>query len=546
MSRKKILFLNLISGLLFSFAWYPHGLPFLIFFAWIPLFFISDGLLSSTSKTPLLKGLICSWIGFLIWNAVTTYWIALCTVPGALGAIVANSFLQAFVFGFWHCCRKQIKQEWIHPILFAGLWISFEYLHLNWDLTWPWLNLGNVFAVCPHWVQWYSITGTFGGALWIIALNFLFFYLLRYQMKYRQRAWGYAAAFFLVLIIPALISACMQKSIEKSIDHSTPIEAVVVQQNTDPWEEEYALSNKEQAQRLIDVASPMIDSSTVLVVCPESSIPHGISTDVLKKHQYNSGTRLYGGFDLLDTFIHIHPKLNFILGLSTFTVSDHRITPTMLQFGPDYFLEQYNTACCYNRHGYNGHYNKSRLVPGVEKMPFPKVFGFLGDAFVKLGGANTSLGVDSCQSPFQMNIDGKPLLVGTAICYESIYGAVFGEFVRHGANLMTVITNDSWWEDTPGHVQHFQMARLRAIETRRYILRAANGGFSGVIDPLGNIEQQTKYNQRTAIKATVFAQTGETFYTKHGDYLAFLSIIVAALGFIIALFNWIKHIFHKA
>lgn len=541
----RAILLSLFSGLVFAFAWYPHGLPFLIFFAWIPLFLISDTFLAEKRKHPFLKGWLYSWPGFLIWNLITTYWIGYCTLEGAIGAIVANSLLQSWVFGLWHCCRTHIKREWMHPILLTAFWMSFEYLHLNWDLTWPWLNLGNVFATCPHWVQWYSITGAFGGTLWIFVLNFLFFYILRKQRQTGQRAWGFASAFFIALIVPILISAIQFKHNQNAIEKEKPVNVVVVQQNTDPWEEEYELDNREHIERLVQVSRPYIDVQTDLVVCPESSVPLGILLHNLKYNDYVSGSPSAEGFRMLDSVISIYPKLSFILGLSTYDYYDHAATPTATNVGPNLYFDSFNTAACYNAKRYNGHYHKSRLVPGVEKMPFPKLFGFLENAIIKLGGSNRSLGVDSCQRTFTIQVDGKPMKIGTAICYESIYGELFGNFIQNGAELMTVITNDSWWKDSQGHKQHFEMSRLRAIETHRYVVRSANGGFSGIISPTGDVLQKTKYNSRTALKATVYAQEGQTFYVKHGDYIAKIAILISALGFLYVLILWLGSLFIK-
>ena len=538
MKWHKLLSLSIIGGLLLAFAWYPHGLPFLIFFAWIPFFFMSDALLERGGRAAFVKGWLYSWPGLMLWNLITTYWIGYCTIPGAIGAIVANSMLQAWVFGFWHCCRKQVKQEWVHPILLIAFGVSFEYLHLNWDLTWPWLNLGNVFAVCPQWVQWYSVTGAMGGTVWILSLNFLLYYLIRRQVKTHRAAWGFITASALVFIVPVLISALMFKNAEKSIDKKRPVEVVAVQQNTDPWDEEYSLTNEEQIQRIIDVSAPCIDENTELVVCPESSVPHNISLLDLQMRTFMPANTGYSGFLLLDSVIHIYPKLNYILGMSLFSLYDQPVTLTARPVGEGTYVDVFNSALCYGANYYNGHYHKCRLVPGVEKMPFPKLFGFLGDAIIKLGGSNTSLGVDTIQRTFAIQSKGAELRVGAAICYESIYGELFGKFVQNGANLMTVITNDSWWDDSQGHKQHFEMARLRAVETRRYIVRAANGGFSGIIDPCGNVLQKTNYNERTAIKATVYAQEGETFYVRHGDYIARISVLLSLVGFLYTFVCW--------
>lgn len=545
MKWHKLISLSIISGLLFAFAWYPHGLPFLIFFAWIPLFFMSDFLLENNGKAPFFKGWLCSWPGFLVWNLITTYWIAYCTLAGAIGAIVANSFLQALVFGFWHCCRKHIRQEWVHPILLLAFWISFEYLHLNWDLTWPWLNIGNVFAVCPQWVQWYSITGALGGATWVLLINFILYYLIRRQSRTHRAAWGWIAASALAFLIPVVVSAVMYRHAEGEIDKSRPVEVMAVQQNTDPWNEEYEMTNEEHVQRLMDVAGPHLSAHTALVVCPESCIPHNISLLDLQLRTFPQESTAYSGFLLLDSLIEQYPNLNFIVGTSLFTLYDRPATVTARPAGEGRYVDVFNSALCYGHNYYNGHYHKCRLVPGVEKMPFPKLLGFLGDAIIKLGGSNTSLGTDTIQRTFAVQAGSEELRVGTAICYESVYGELFGKFIQNGAGLMTVITNDSWWADSQGHKQHFEMSRLRAVETRRYIVRAANGGFSGIIDPCGNVLQKTKYNERTAIQATIYAQSGETFYVRHGDYIAHIAIIASAIGLLWALVCNCIHLFSR-
>ncbi len=535
----KLVLYSILSGLLFAYSWYPHGLPFLIFFAWLPLFYISDSLLKWKRKASFVKGWLYSWPAFLVWNAITTYWIGYCTVPGGFGAVFLNSLFQSWVFGLWQCSRKHIKQEWMHPLLLIAFWMSFEFLHLHWDLTWPWLNLGNVFATCPHWVQWYSVTGTFGGTLWILVLNFLFHYMLKKRNEEKQWAWGYVIAFFTLLLVPCIISAVQFKNYEQKIDKSTPIQAVVVQQNTDPWEEEFTLTNREHIRRLIDVSSPHITEKTNLVVCAESSVARNISLSNFIHNDYLAIDTRYNGFMLLDSVISIYPNLNYILGISTHQLYDHAISNTCKQLEENLYVEHYNTACCYNKNRYNGHYHKSRLVPGVEKMPFPKVFGFLGETLIKLGGTNTSLGLDTKQRAFTIDVNGNPVKVSAAICYESIYGELCGKFIRNGANILTVITNDSWWKDSPGHMQHFEMARLRAVETRRYVLRSANGGFSGVISPTGDVLQKTRYDERTALEATVYAQDHQTFYAKHGDYLARIAVGLAAIGILYTLFSGI-------
>lgn len=530
--------LSVLSGVLLALPWYAHGFVFLVFFALIPLFSLSEISLREGKRNAFGRGILLFYPAFFVFNLITTYWIAYCTLPGAAAAVIANALLQTLTFSAWHACRKQVENRFLQLLLLISFWISFEYLHLNWDLTWPWLNLGNVFAYTPDIVQWYSVTGTAGGTVWIILLNFLFSGLIgQIQQHNRKRITQYAIALAAAYLIPGGLSMGLFFHEDAPIEHDTPIEAVVVQQNTDPWEEEYRLTNTQEIQRVLDVAKPYLNEKTNLVITPESAIAHTIDMEALRNHTFMEGDSRFEGFSLLDSVTAVYPNLNFVLGLSTVSISDHKTSPVAQECNPGMFMEFFNTAGFYNKNGLVSHYHKSRLVPGVEKMPFPKIFGFLEKAIIELGGSNSSLGKDTAQRTFAFDVNGREMRIGTAICYESVYGELVAKFVRDGANILAVITNDSWWDDSPGHRQHFEMSRLRAIETRRYVLRAANGGFSGVIDPLGRVLAKTKYNERTAIQTIVSAQSGETFYVKHGDYLARIAVVLTVLGLLFTLWE---------
>jgi apolipoprotein N-acyltransferase len=162
----------------------------------------------------------------------------------------------------------------------------------------------------------------------------------------------------------------------------------------------------------------------------------------------------------------------------------------------------------------------------------------LEDLVINLGGPRTSLSPDTAQHAFQTTINNGTVKVGTVICYESAYGEVFSNFVKNGAQLMAVITNDAWWGDTPGYKQHFLFSRLRAIESRRTVLRSSNPGISAFIDESGDVHQATKYNTRLAIKQTVYPNEQITFYTRHGDYLAHIAVVLAAICLLWALVLW--------
>lgn len=533
---KNKLFLSLLSGVLLWLSWYPYGFTFFIFIAFVPLFFISERLNERGKGFPFWQGIWVSFPAFLIWNVGATWWIWNSTPPGSIAAIVLNSFFMSCVFGTWHWVKKLKLPQIAIPLAFIAFWCSWEFLHLHWQLTWPWLNIGNVFAATPKIVQWYEYTGAFGGTVWVLAVNFLFYYLFNQLKQHRQEKKSASilshlctlctSKTFIILIFtiitPILISFIIYHTC--FIKQKNGIEAVIVQQNVDAWTEQYEKSNIELAELIIETATPKLTQNTVLLVCSESALSHNLNEEQL----YNLDIYPHRAFQMFDTLFQKYSQLNMVMGLSTNAYFDTKVSSVARSFSDGTFAEYYNTSCLYSRDTLQL-YHKSRLVPGVEKMPYPKIFGFLEKLAIDLGGISGSLSVDSEQRVFYATSKQGVLKIGVPICYESIFGELFSKFVKNGAQVMCVVTNDAWWGNTAGHKQHFEMSRLRAIETRRYVLRAANTGISGFIDPLGNVHQKTKYETRTAIVQTVYPDEALTFYAKYGDYLARIMLAIAAL-----------------
>jgi len=177
------LFLSLLSGVLLWLSWYPHGFTFIIFFAFVPLFLLSDKLLEKQRGLVFWQGIWASFPTFLIWNVGVTWWIWNSTPTGSVAAIVLNAFFMSCVFGAWHWLKKLHFTKVMISLAFIAFWCSWEFLHLNWQINWPWLNLGNIFAANPKMVQWYEYTGTFGGTIWVLAVNFLVYSFFQHREK---------------------------------------------------------------------------------------------------------------------------------------------------------------------------------------------------------------------------------------------------------------------------------------------------------------------------------------------------------------------------
>jgi len=526
MKKKHLLLLSVLSGLILSLAWPRDGFPALIFLGFIPFLFIEDYISKNKQDFHRFAVLVYTYPGFLLWNVLTTFWIWNSTEVGSIGAFVANAFFMALVFNIYSYTKKHIYGKNHGYFILPFYWISFEYWHLNWDMSWPWLNLGNAFASYPSWVQWYEYTGSFGGTLWILIMNILLYRFVTLGWKNgllkEKIIWGGAAA--VLLFVPLLISVCTYINYEED---QRPVEVVVTQANINPYTEQYTMPPREVVDRNITLATSLIDQKTDFVVCPESSIQEPIW-----EHKLNASPSL----SEISSFLTDYPHLTFIIGASTFKeyFEGEEVTYTARKFRDfDGYYDAYNTVFFIENSGSPEVYHKSKLTPGVETMPFPRYLNSLENFAIDLGGTVGSLGTDDIRKVFVSKSDS--VRVSTVICYESVYGEFFAEFAQNGAELIFIATNDGWWKNTPGHRQHFSYARLRAIETRRSIARSANTGISAFINQRGDVLQQSEYWVPAVLKQSINANDEITFYSKYGDYLARIAAFVSVLLLLIAI-----------
>jgi apolipoprotein N-acyltransferase len=522
--------LALLSGLLLTFAWFPHGWIPLLFIAFVPLLLVEKSIYADPGKYRSITLFVGSYLAFFTWNILTTWWVKNASYGGAALAILANSLLMTLVFIAYHRVKKRVGEKWEYLIL-CSFWITWEFLHLDWDLTWPWLTLGNAFANTPSLIQWYEYTGVFGGGLWVLIINCMLvscfvkaprFY--RFQINKKK-----TVAFITLLFIPVLISVLIAKNLKTdSAKKEKMVEVVVVQPNIDPYNEKFSGSVEEQVQRMLTLAAEKTDSATGYLIFPETALPSGIWEHELREDE---------SILQLNAFLRKYPDLKIIIGASTDKLygKNEELSATARKFtNEDGYYDSYNTALQLDKSGRIQVYHKSKLVPGVEKLPFPVIFKFLGDLAIDLGGTTGSLGIQEERSVF-ISPD-KKWNAAPVICYESIYGEYVSGYVRNGANFIAIITNDGWWGDTPGYRQHLKYAVLRAIETRRWIARSANTGISCFISPSGEIQQATHWWVPAVIKAQMEMKNERTFYTRFGDYIARIAMY---LSFLLIIYSWL-------
>ncbi|PWT72076.1 MAG: apolipoprotein N-acyltransferase [Bacteroidetes bacterium] len=523
LAQKRIhpLILSLLSGLLLYASWPVSPLTFLIFVAFVPLLLMEE---QGIKRGPYF-GYV--YLSLLIWNTGTTWWMCNSTVPGGIAAILANSLLMCIPWIGFYNIKKRIGAR-VGYISLVVFWMTFEYIHLNWELSWPWLTLGNVFAMRPGWIQWYEFTGAGGGTLWILVLNIIFFLALQ-KKKYALLS---AAS---TLILPVVISLVI--SYQSKVQEGDFSNIVIVQPNIDPYDEKF-VAGKQEAQiiKLIRLSEAKIDSNTKLVVWPETAIPVAIDEDSMKTSYF---------MQPVWDFLRAHPNLNLLTGIEGFRLFTEQTKNELSQKLPESnsYFDSYNSAALMDGHNFQI-YHKSRLVPGVEVLP--SFLRFMAAWFEKFGG--TTGGYTGQRDRTVLKTYNGTYRIAPAVCYESIYGEFMAKYIRNGANTIIVITNDGWWGNTAGYKQHKNYARLRAIENRRWVARSANTGISCFVDPFGNVIDPQDWDKTASIKLTVPALSNQslTFYTIHGDYIFRSAVWITLLIVIWDLFLIIKKRFHRA
>jgi apolipoprotein N-acyltransferase len=455
-----------------------------------------------------------------LWNILTTWWIWNASLPGAIGAFLANSLIMCVPWLGFKIAKNRLGEKWGYLSLIA-FWMCFEYIHLHdWGLSWPWLTLGNIFAAQPSWIQWYEFTGTSGGTLWILIINILLYLHLRNNFnREKPRSFRYLAISVIAMIIPLAVSFIMNPKQKPLVSSS---QVVVVQPNIDPYEKIATGTFEAQLQKLIHISEQAIDDKTTLVVWPETAlyVGNGIDENQMKENFF---------LNPLWAFLKRHPQITLFTGVESYRVYPTKQTSTAKEAGEGFFYDAFNGSVLLDSTGALNFYHKSMLVPGVETLPW--FLRFIDKWFEKFGG--TTAGYAKQKERTVINDAKHGYKIAPAICYESIYGEFMSQYIRNGANMICIVTNDGWWGNTPGYKQHLAYARLRAIETRKWVARSANTGISCIINPYGIVIDPQAWDTTAAIKGYISPNEQKTFFVRYGDLLSKLMVIVS-----IALLLW--------
>ena len=463
---------------------------------------------------------IYHYSAFVLWNTFTTFWVCNATIGGGIFAILANSLQMSLVFGLFRLSKKRFSG--MLPYIFLMVtWIAWERFYFDAEISWPWLVLGNSFARTTWAIQWYEITGALGGSLWIWLCNLSIFGLLvslsdgsiwNWNLKAKSAC---AAGLAVLFAGPIIASGLIGNKYQDSMEAQENLDVLIVQPNIDPYNKFQAMTQAQQNGILLSLAEDQIKTrkgdttaAPLLILAPETFTSDIECNDIRLSRSWHS----YIGF------LRNYPGVNLLFGASSYEFIQGQEAPsyTARRFGEGTWYESHNSALITDWTTRTEIYHKSKLVVGVEHTPYPRIFCPLDNI---LGGVMGRCVGQEEISLLEINTGHTTIPIGCAICYESVFGEYYTDYVRKGARAMTIITNDAWWGNTPGYRQHLSYASLRAIETRRAIARCANTGISAIISPSGKIINPTPWWEQAVVEGQIPLRDDITFYVSHGDII---------------------------
>ena len=528
-----------LSSILLSIPWLVPHCGWLALIALVPLLSAERVAEQNNVKRFWLWHYTC----FVIWNALTTFWVGNATVGGGIFAVLANSLQMSVVFGLFRLSKKKFRG--ILPYLFLMFaWITWERWYMvSAEISWPWLVFGNAFAKSIKTIQWYEFTGTLGGSLWVWAANFSLFGLMVSILEgswfrwNRFAKWSSVIGTVIVVVFPFAASAHLWHHFEEESEGK--VNVLIAQPNFDPYQKFESMSQQQQNNILL----AQFDSALTAMPAPAEAeavtekaaalnlweglliAPETFTGDIFLNDVQSSAT-----WRSFQEFLQKYPNADFLFGASTYEFFHQRSAPSILarEYGLGW-VENHNSAFVTDHTGRYDLFHKSKLVVGTELTPYPKIFVPIDN---KLGGLmGRVIGQKEIATMNYVASDSIVIPFGCAICYESVYPEYCTGYVLKGAKFMTIITNDAWWGNTPGYKQHANYASLRAIELRRDIARCGNTGISGIINQRGEYLSTSNWWQRETLSGQVNTASRKTFFVRHGDLVGRISTFAFLLLF---------------
>lgn len=527
--------LAFVSGVLLSLSFPPLKTGFFATIGFVPLLFLIDRL---ENYKQLFR---YSYIAFFFFNLFTLYWVGGWSkeadpflMVGCVLLILVHPILFFLPMWFYMFIKKNYGGK-LHLFIFPFAFTLFEYFRSTTELAFPWLTIGNTQTYFLEKIQFIEFTGIYGLSFLILTVNVIFYLALKEIFREKNFLSKSALRYFivgvLIYIVPDVYGVYVLKSSDE--DSFKEMKVGLIQPDINPWLK-WEGTLAEQLELYMGMTKDLIhrEPDVELVVYPETAITYYF---LLSPYRYHFNW-FKSQIDSLNVAILTgFPDARFYDDPSQAPPSSHIIKDTGQRY------DAYNAMGLFLPGSDKiQKYAKMILVPFGERLPYADVFHFLIEPLQwGVGISNWAKGKDT--TVFEMKRrNGEIVKFSGGVCYESIYPSLIREFVKRGAQFLVVITNDSWYGNTSGPYQHFQYSILRAVENRRSIVRCANGGISGFIDPYGRVQRKTKFHEKTQMADVIRLNDEKTFYTKYGDIIVHISGFAVVLAFLFTMFKKFK------
>jgi len=545
LKETKLYLYGIVSGLLLALSFPPMPFGNLAVIALVPLLFI----LEYEPKRPFLL----LYLTFFVYHAGTNWWISSWQVDtdpylmiSGIAVALIHPFFFIIPFAPYLFIKKRIgtqKALWFLPFF----WVAFEWLHSIGDPAYPWLSLGYTQIYNTYWVQFADITGNWGISFAIVLFNIMILklaYVYRTLDKEERRIkqlfkhpqiLKFLIPLLLLLLIPNVYGAFRYHHFthEKMTEKYQTVSLGIVQPSINPW-------NKweSSASQQIFKHTQLSDSLAKALGPPDAFI-WSETAILFMGVEMNAGHN----FSMLHRWLDMHNS-SLISGFADMYFykpgEDYTVAAKPFRGDTNLIYDSYNSMLVLNSPETDESnpqiYHKMRLTPFGERIPFLEIFSFARKWLEwGVGISNWAKGTEQKVLKIKTK-DNKEFLTAPVICIESLYPDFVRKFINQGADFITIITNDAWYDHTFGPEQHYQIAVMRAIETRRYVARCANTGVSGFIQANGETLLRAPQYQSIAVGAAIPAIKEKSLYLIYGEWVVYLSLLISlyaiVLGFV--------------
>ncbi|MBA4321531.1 MAG: apolipoprotein N-acyltransferase [Odoribacter sp.] len=515
--------LSVAGGFLSSLAWSGWCSGLILLISFVPFFIIENYLYENRKRYSPNAFFIYVLPGFLIFSMVTLAWIRVASIVAAVAVITGICFLISFTVWLAHIVRLR-SGNLLSVIAVISFWLFYEFLSLNIDIITPWVNLGNGLAKDIKFIQWYEITGTSGGTLWILLSNITLSAILIKSDSGLKKNRMTLIIWLVIIILPSLLSFKRYYSLKPAAAKESEI--VIVQPNFDPYTAKFTIPFDKQLRKAISMAESVTSDNTQWVITPETTVDDPVNEAKHVENKYINMFREFAGR---------FPYTGVVTGMTSYILypatTERPTKSARFVDSLNTFYDHFNSALKIDTSVKVEIYHKSKLVPGIEKQFATGPGKLISRILPYLGGSQWGYGKQEERISFNHSV--SDVKVAPIICYESVFGKYVSDYVKKGANLLFIITNDGWWKNTNGYEQHFSYASIRAIETRRPVARSGNTGISAFIDFKGRIINKTEWWTEATLKGTLTPEKRITPYVKYGDLLLKIGTISAVIVLLI-------------